>query len=116
MGHDTALIKVAENGRLSVPARQRKLLGLEGGGLVVARVEGGELRIRPVRDVIADLQARVARYDTEPASAVDWLLQERRREVARDELLEQEISEDEHTRHERDRSSFEKGEGSRTGR
>jgi AbrB family looped-hinge helix DNA binding protein len=106
MGHETALIKVAENGRLSVPARQRKLLGLKGGGLVVARVEGGELRIRPARDVITELQARVARYDTSPDNRVDWLLQERRREVARDELLAREISADEHTRLERDHRSF----------
>ncbi|MBV8867902.1 MAG: hypothetical protein JOY65_00575 [Acetobacteraceae bacterium] len=116
MSHETALIKVAENGRLSVPARQRKLLGLEGGGLVVARIEGGELRIRPVRDVIAELQARVARYDTESDGGVDWLLQERRREVARDELLSQESSADEHTRLERDHRPLEEGEGSRTGR
>ena len=37
---------MAANGRLSIPAKQRKALGLEKGGMVVSTVENGELRIR----------------------------------------------------------------------
>ena len=33
---------------------------MEEGGMVVTRVENGELRIRPVRTVLAELQAKVA--------------------------------------------------------
>ena len=51
---------MSETGRLSIPAKQRKELGLEEGGMVVARVENGELRIRPVRTVLRELQAKVS--------------------------------------------------------
>jgi hypothetical protein len=36
---DAVVVRVAENGRLSVPAGQRKLLGLQDGGLVDRREE-----------------------------------------------------------------------------
>ena len=35
MSHDSQPIRVAANGRLSIPAKQRKALGLENGGMVV---------------------------------------------------------------------------------
>lgn len=85
MGHDSVLVKVAENGRLSIPARQRKLMGLEAGGLVVARVEEGELRLRPVRAVLAEIQAEVHRYLAGSGLSVDQFLAERREEAAREE-------------------------------
>ena len=60
MGHDKQIVRMSETGRLSVPAKQRKELGLEEGGMVVTRVENGELRIRPVRTVLMELQAKVS--------------------------------------------------------
>ncbi len=85
MDQESALVRVAENGRLSIPARQRKLLGLAEGGLVVSRVENGELRIRPVLEVLASLQARVRRHAAGAESSVDLLLAMRREEVARED-------------------------------
>lgn len=59
MGHDSQPIRVAANGRLSIPAKQRKALGLEHGGMVVATLENGELRLRMVRAVMDELRAKV---------------------------------------------------------
>lgn len=86
MKHDSVLARVAENGRLSIPARQRKLLGLEKGGMVVIQEKDGELRIRSVRDVVANLQAQVRQYfPKSDVSAVDELIAERHAEAEREE-------------------------------
>ena len=60
MGHERALVKLAENGRVNIPARQRRLLNLEHGGLMVAEVTDGELRLRPARTVLAELRDGVS--------------------------------------------------------
>ena len=83
MGHDTVMVRIAENGRLSIPAKQRKLLGLEDGGLVVARVEGGELHLRPVRALLADLQEQVSQYLAGSGESVERFLADRPQEVSR---------------------------------
>lgn len=83
---DSVLVRIAGNGRLSLPARQRKLLGLQDGGLVVSRVEDGELRLRPVRDVIADIQKQVRKHLAGSGESVDRFLADRRDEAARDGL------------------------------
>ena len=102
MGHESDFVRIAENGRLSIPAKYRKLLGLDHGGLAVARIEDGELRLRPVRQVIADLQARVSKLNPTQESGVDCLLQQRRLEFAK-ELAEIEgAGADEHPGRERD--------------
>jgi AbrB family looped-hinge helix DNA binding protein len=85
MGQDTFVVRVAANGRLSVPAKQRKQLGLENGGLVVLRVEGDDLHIRPVRAVLAELQARVRRALPNSHDVVDRFIADRRKEAASDE-------------------------------
>jgi AbrB family looped-hinge helix DNA binding protein len=90
MGHDRQIVKMSETGRLSIPAKQRKELGLEEGGMVVTRVENGELRIRPVRTVLAELQAKVtgllAAAGVKPGTLLsEELIAERREEAARDE-------------------------------
>jgi AbrB family looped-hinge helix DNA binding protein len=84
MGHETCIVKIAANGRLSVPAKQRKQLGLENGGLVVLRVEGGDLHIRPVKAVLADLQERVRRALPNSHGVVDRFIADRRKEAATD--------------------------------
>ena len=84
MGHETCVVRVAANGRLSVPAKQRKQLGLENGGLVVLRVEGDDLHIRPVRAVLAELQERVRRALPDSHDVVDRFIADRRKEAAND--------------------------------
>ena len=85
MRQDSALVKVAENGRLSIPARQRKQIGLDKGGLMVARVENGELRLRPVRAVLAEIQAEARQYLAGSDDTVDRFLADRREEAARED-------------------------------
>jgi AbrB family looped-hinge helix DNA binding protein len=90
MGHERQIVRMSENGRLSIPARQRKQLGLEEGGMVVTRVENGELRIRPVRAVLAEVQEKVsgllAAAGIKPGTMLsEELIADRRKEAARDE-------------------------------
>ena len=78
------------SGRINIPARQRRQLGLDEGGMVVTRIEDGELRIRPVRAVLAELQSKVATKlaaaGIEPGSLLsDELIAERRAEATREE-------------------------------
>jgi AbrB family looped-hinge helix DNA binding protein len=86
MGHDFALVRMAENGRISIPAKQRRLLGLEQGTVVVVKVENGELRVRPVRDVVAALQARVRQHVHTHENASERLIAMRREEAEREGL------------------------------
>ena len=90
MAHDKQIVRMSESGRINIPAKQRRLLGLEDGGMVVSRVEDGELRIRPVRAVLAELQAKVAGMMAaaghKPGTLLsDELIAERRTEAAREE-------------------------------
>lgn len=85
MGHDFALVRVSENGRLSIPAKLRKSLGLEDGGVVIAKVVDGELRVRSAKDVIAGIQARVREELGPTEGVVDRFIAEKREEAAREE-------------------------------
>jgi bifunctional DNA-binding transcriptional regulator/antitoxin component of YhaV-PrlF toxin-antitoxin module len=49
--------RVSGSGRLSIPAEFRKGVGLERGGDVVVELDGREIRIRTVGEVIAQAQA-----------------------------------------------------------
>ncbi len=85
MGRDFVLVRVSENGRLSIPARLCKSLGLEDGGMVVAKVVDGELRVRPAKDVIAGIQARVREELGPIEGVVDRFIAEKHEEAAREE-------------------------------
>jgi AbrB family looped-hinge helix DNA binding protein len=85
MGHENQPIKVSPNGRLSIPAKQRKALGLEGGGMVVVRVQDGELRIRTVKAVLDELCAVVAPALKASGDSVDQFIADRRAEAAREQ-------------------------------
>lgn len=90
MGHDNQPIKVSANGRMSIPAKQRKAMGLEGGGMVVATVQDGELRIRNVKAVIAEIQEMLAPYRNVEGGGSEGLIRDRREEAAREEREYQE--------------------------
>lgn len=53
----SALCRIAESGRISIPAEFRKAMGLEAGGQVVIELTDGELRIRSVDGTISRAQA-----------------------------------------------------------
>jgi AbrB family looped-hinge helix DNA binding protein len=72
-------------GRLLIPARMRRQLGLRPGDPVI--LEAGEtgLQVRPYRKAIEEAQAIIRKYIPDPdRSLVDELIQERRREAARE--------------------------------
>jgi len=76
---------MSPNGRLSIPARQRKALGLENGGMVVSTLDNGELRIRPIAVVLAEVQAMVAPYLKSSGDTVDQFIADKRAEAIREE-------------------------------
>ena len=84
MGHDSRLARVTADGRLSILARHRRLLGLADGGSVVLDVVDGELRVRPVRDVINALQDEVSRTLHDAGTAADAFIAERHAQAARE--------------------------------
>jgi AbrB family looped-hinge helix DNA binding protein len=85
MGHDNRPIKVSPNGRLSIPAKQRKAMGLEAGGMVVVTVQDGELRIRTVQAVLDEISALVAPVLKASGDTVDQFIADRHAEAEREE-------------------------------
>ena len=74
--------RVSESGRISLPAEFRKAVGLEPGGDVVVELEGREIRIRTLDEVVAHAQALTHRLlRGKPDATVDAFLAERRREA-----------------------------------
>jgi bifunctional DNA-binding transcriptional regulator/antitoxin component of YhaV-PrlF toxin-antitoxin module len=78
-------IRMAANGRLSIPAKQRRALGLEKGGVVVSTVENGELRIRTMQAVLDELRARLAPSLKASGDTVGQFIADRRAEAEREE-------------------------------
>jgi len=50
------LARISQSGRLSIPAKFRKAVGLERGGEVVVELDGREIRIRTVDEVVGRAQ------------------------------------------------------------
>ncbi len=76
--------KIAEGGRVVIPAEHRRQLGLEIGDEVIVRVEGGELRILTRAEAIKRAQEKVRRHVKGSRSLVDELSAERRAEAKRE--------------------------------
>lgn len=76
--------KIAEGGRLVIPAEHRRQLGLEIGDEVIVRVEGGELRILTRAEAVKRAQEKVRRHIKGSRSLVDELSAERRAEAGRE--------------------------------
>lgn len=78
-------IKMAANGRLIIPAKQRKAVGLERGGLVVSTVENGELRIRTMKSVLDELRERLTPSLKASGDTVDQFITDRHAEAEKEE-------------------------------
>ena len=76
--------QIGEGGRVVVPARYRKELGLKPGDDVILVLEDGEVRITTLPMVIQRAQEIVRRYNPEGRSLVDELIRERVDEAARE--------------------------------
>jgi AbrB family looped-hinge helix DNA binding protein len=77
------IVTVGRQGRIVVPARLRRRLGIEPGDVLIARAEDERLVLEPRRAALARLQRL---FDHIPAdvSLVDELIAERREEAARE--------------------------------
>jgi bifunctional DNA-binding transcriptional regulator/antitoxin component of YhaV-PrlF toxin-antitoxin module len=78
-------VKVSETGRLSLPAELRRATGLERGGDVVIELDGRDLRIRTVRQVVEQAQSLTARLLAGSADAtVEHFLAARRADAGKE--------------------------------
>jgi AbrB family looped-hinge helix DNA binding protein len=80
----TEVTKLSAGGRIVIPARFRKALGVETGDELIVVLEEEELRIFTRRQAIKRAQGMLRRYIPEGRSLVDELIQERRAEAARE--------------------------------
>jgi AbrB family looped-hinge helix DNA binding protein len=81
---EEARMRIAENGRLVIPASFRRALGIEAGDEVILRLENDELHIISQRQRLAKARALVRRYVPAGTSLVDELIQERREAAKRE--------------------------------
>lgn len=72
--------KLAEGGRIVIPAEYRQAMGLQVGDDVILQLDGEELRIFTISQSIKRAQELVSRYIPRDRSLSEELLAERRRE------------------------------------
>lgn len=72
--------KLREGGRVVIPSRYRKALGIKPGDELVLVLEEGEIRVITSHQAIQRAQALVRRYVPKSRSLSEELIQERREE------------------------------------
>jgi len=70
--------KLVSGGRLQLPAELRRELSLADGDTVLMEVVNGELHVRPLRDAVARVQARLRKFVPADVSLSDELITNRR--------------------------------------
>lgn len=78
-------MQIGPQGRIVIPARLRKALGLKPGDKVLARVEGESLVLERRRQILDRLRSRFADVPSEISLAGE-LIAERRTEALRESL------------------------------
>ena len=81
MAGSTEYVRILEGGRIVIPARFRKALGLKPGDSVTLHLDEGELRITPGLRGIRRAQELLRPY-LDGSSLADELIAERRAEAA----------------------------------
>lgn len=79
-----ATLRVAEGGRIVIPAAVRERLGVEVGSDVVVTVEDDHATLTSARAARRRAQQRVRRYVDPKASLSEELMAERKREAQRE--------------------------------
>ena len=74
--------KVAEGGRIVIPAEFRRALGLDVGDEVILNLGEGQLTLLTPRQAVKRAQELVRRYVPEERRLADELIEERRAESA----------------------------------
>jgi AbrB family looped-hinge helix DNA binding protein len=77
--------RVGSAGEIILPRHIREAMGLSEGDALVTSLEDGELRLMTLPVAVRKAQAIVRKYVPEGVSLVDELLEDRRREVEREE-------------------------------
>jgi len=77
---DHVVAKIAEGGRIVIPAAMRKTLNLEIGDEVILRVREGELVVMGRAEALRSARQLVRQKVKSGVSLVDELLQDRRRD------------------------------------
>ena len=78
----TVKTKVAEGGRIVIPAKMRQALGIEIGESVTLEMRDNALQILSRKQILRRVQESVKKYATPGRSVVDELIRERREEAA----------------------------------
>jgi len=76
--------RIVSGGRLQIPFEFRRALDLKDGDHVVLEIDGGQLIVRPYREVIRRIQERLRPYVPEGVSLADELIADRRAESERE--------------------------------
>ncbi|WP_296720864.1 AbrB/MazE/SpoVT family DNA-binding domain-containing protein [Erythrobacter sp.] len=70
--------KLVSGGRLQLPVEIRRALSLSDGDTVLLEVVDGEIHVRPYRDAVARVQAKLRKYVEPSRSLSEELIAERR--------------------------------------
>ena len=76
--------RLGKGGRVVIPAEYRKKLGIEPGDEIIVSFKDGEIKLTTIKEAVRRAQEIVRRFVPEGVSLVDELIQERRREAARE--------------------------------
>jgi AbrB family looped-hinge helix DNA binding protein len=76
--------QMGRSGRIVVPVKLRRALGIQPGDEIVLRLENGSIRMIPLRQAVNLAQKTVRQYVPEGTSLVDALIQARREEAGRE--------------------------------
>jgi antitoxin PrlF len=74
--------RLVSGGRLQIPVDIRQELSLADGDAVILEVVDGEIHVRPFRDAVSRIQARLREYVSADASLSDELIADRRADAA----------------------------------
>lgn len=80
-----AKLRLGPDGRVLIPAAFREALGLSEGDALIASIDNGELNLLTRRAAVRRAQAIVRQFVPEGVSLVDELIDDRRREVEREQ-------------------------------
>lgn len=78
-------LRLGPDGRVLIPAAFRDALGLSEGDTLIASIDDGELNLLTRRAAVRRAQAIVRQFVPEGVSLVDELIEDRRREVEREQ-------------------------------
>jgi antitoxin PrlF len=74
--------RLVSGGRLQLPVEMRKALSIADGDTVLLEVVEGEIHVRPFRDAVSRIQARLREYVSPDVSLSEELISDRRADAA----------------------------------